>query len=243
MSDEPMLVSERWLTYADETLRDLTAPSTEKKPSRLFYQLRPFQQLTDWRKTDFGWRADANPLKADSLDPDTKKEFVVYSRITPFSCKPQTAIDDRFWAIMRGGRWEYLAGDDSKRLENIVVLRDVALSYANAVTAVAGGAVAFDVWEEGSKTVVTDVQLTSVTTDPGGGIPYCHPLAQNSITGDVSSWETRYLVLEKTTEQIPYATYAGVTSTSLTFETTTETFVKSASTSLVNAVKLAEALQ
>lgn len=134
MIDDGILVSERWLTYADETLRDLMGSTQGKKAPGLFYQLRPFQQLTTWEHRWTLPGARANTLKATSLEPDNRRDYIDHSLITLFYCKPQTGIGNCFRAITRGERWEYLAGDDATRLAATTILRDVRFSEAEAVT-------------------------------------------------------------------------------------------------------------
>ena len=120
-----MLVSERWLTNADQTLRELTAPTTEKQSRGLFYALRPFQQTSNWSQVDGVWRTDAQPLKNETYVPLSTPMVEVCDPIAPSTVAPTTKNGDRFWAVLRGRRWQFVAGDDGKRFETAQAVTNV----------------------------------------------------------------------------------------------------------------------
>lgn len=113
MNDDGMLVSERWLTNADQTLTNLTAPTLGRRSRGLFYALCPFYQTTEWTKEDDVWTTTAQKLKSGSSVPDSHRTFKVCGCLG--TAKPETKTGQRFWGILRGGRWEYVVGDDGKR--------------------------------------------------------------------------------------------------------------------------------
>lgn len=120
-----MLVSERWLTNADKTLRELAEPTTEKQSRGLFYALRPFQQTSNWSQVDGVWRTDAQPLKNDAFAPLSTPKVEVCAPIAPSTVAPTTKNGDRFWAVLRGRRWQFVAGDDGKRFETAQAVTSV----------------------------------------------------------------------------------------------------------------------
>lgn len=117
MNNDGMLVSERWLTNADQILSNLTAPHS-KRARGVYYEIRPCSQITDWTRDGNGpWTTSANPIKEGTSEPDAKTTFKVIAR----TLKPETSIGDRFWAVLRGGRWEYLVGDNGQRFTRVSI--------------------------------------------------------------------------------------------------------------------------
>lgn len=194
MTDEPMLVTERWLTNADQTLRELTAPTTKKRSRGLFYVIRPLCQTTEWERDDEVWMAHAQPLTEDSLRPIANTTVKTFCRTSPSTVAPTTKTGDRFWAVLRGRRWEFVAGDDGKRFET-----------AQAVTNVTAGKVTITDVGSTTLTCLTNLRLASYANDPGNGIPFCFCTGMDQTTGQLT-WEKRYLVIEYETNEVEIAT-------------------------------------
>lgn len=107
MSDEPMLVSERWLTNADRRLRELSAPKTKRRKQGLFYLVRQFYLASNFQQDANGeWTATGRPVIADNGNFDPNVRTTIYAPC--FTARPKTGAGFRVYAVLRGSRWEFL---------------------------------------------------------------------------------------------------------------------------------------